>query len=322
MVFKKLILTLFCFAALSTIAPVAAQQTRAGDSWLDRPLANWNRRAGGFPLLPRPPTVQGESATASRCREQARQPASAAERALVRRGWMLYGATQSYGRTKIVTALSGFDGMCRPLGFHAFVYWEGRYAGTLSPAPMDSRTDGALTNIRPVSETSIAADFARYSERDAPCCPSRSSAVLYTLRRDDIPDLTPARVTTTATCRTGEQADSGDNATSLFDRRWVLTEIGEQRLSADKPYIEFDREQRRASGDSGCNRFSGGFEMNGTSLKFSRIASTRRACLSEEANRLETNLLRSLEATTRFDAQGNTLRLYADDRLILVFAGR
>lgn len=68
---------------------------------------------------------------------------------------MLYGAVQSYGPTKVVTAMSGFDGMCRPLGYQAFVCWEGRYAGTLSPAAMNSRTDGMLMNIRLVSATPV-----------------------------------------------------------------------------------------------------------------------------------------------------------------------
>ena len=77
---------------------------------------------------------------------------------------MLYGSVQSYGLTRVVTAMSGVDGMCRPLGYQAFIYWEGRYAGTLSPTPMNSRTDGAITNIRLVSGTRIFAEFARYAE--------------------------------------------------------------------------------------------------------------------------------------------------------------
>ena len=78
------------------------------------------------------------SSTESRCREEVRQPASAAERAVVRKGWKLYGPVQSYGTTIVFTALAGFDGMCRPLGYQAFLYSEGRYAGTLSPVPMNS----------------------------------------------------------------------------------------------------------------------------------------------------------------------------------------
>ena len=115
-------------------------------SWLDRSLSNWNRDGKVLPELPEPAT-QSSPQPESRCREEVRQPTSAAERAVVRRGWKLYGPVQSYETTMVFTALAGFDGMCRPLGYQAFVYSEGRYAGTLSPVPMNSRTDGSLTRV-------------------------------------------------------------------------------------------------------------------------------------------------------------------------------
>ena len=237
---------------------------------------------------------------------------------------MLYGPVRSHGETRIMMALAGFDGMCRPLGFQAFVYWEGKYAGTLSPVPMNSRTDGSLTDIRLTSAANISADFARYSESDALCCPSRISSVLYNLKLDDMPTVTPTNVTYRATSQTGKPANSGsDNReASLFGKRWILTEMEERTFSASEPYIEFDRDQTRASGSTGCNRFSGAFEIEGSRLKLSRIASTRRACLDGEVQHVEMSFLQLLEATTRYEVQGNRLHLYANDRLGLVFAGR
>ncbi len=47
---------------------------------------------------------------------------------------------------------------------------------------------------------------------------------------------------------------------------------------------------------------------------------TRRACLDAEVQQIENSFLKLLETTTRFEVQGNTLRLYANDRLVLVFA--
>jgi heat shock protein HslJ len=221
-------------------------------------------------------------------------------------------------------ALSGFDGMCRPLGFQAFVYWEGRYAGTLSPVPMNSRTDGSLTDIRFMNTAGISADFARYNETDALWCPSRISSVLYNLKLDDSPTLTPTNITHRPRGQTSEPANSGSDSgeASLFGKRWTLTEMEESRLSAGEPYIEFDRDQKRVSGSSGCNRLTGSFEIDGSRLKLSRIASTRRACLDGEVQRVEMSFLHPLEATTSFEVQGNTLRLYANDRLGLVFTGR
>jgi uncharacterized lipoprotein YbaY/heat shock protein HslJ len=322
MIHKYSIKTLFSITLFSVLTVLAAsfsasaQQSRANGSWLDRPLVNWNRAASGFPQLPRPVAVGG-AASDSRCFEQIRQPETAAERALTQRGWRLYGATQSFGQTKIVSALSGFDGMCRPLGFQAFVYWEGRYAGTLAPAAMDSRADGALTDFRLISPTNISAEFARYASSDALCCPSKISRVNYTLRRDDVPNTAPVSVMTDAACQTTGQTESpsgGSNADALAGRRWVLTDIGNQRVSADKPFIEFNNQERRVSGDAGCNLFSGGYETSGARLKFTNVAGTLRACIDARANRLETRFLQTLSRVNEFTVTGDTLRLYANNR--------
>jgi hypothetical protein len=187
-------------AAGVLLSVTLTHQAHAQQGWLDRPLANWNRQGLALPQLPRP-VLQDDSTNIGRCRaDQVRKPANAAEKALAARGWLMYGPVYSYDSTRIVTALSGFDGMCRPLGYQAFVYWDGRYAGTLSPLPMNSRTDGALTSIHLTGPARFSADFARYRESDPLCCPSRVDSVAYELRRDDVPTLAATRVTQTVAC--------------------------------------------------------------------------------------------------------------------------
>jgi heat shock protein HslJ len=305
--------------ALAALALAAPAQTYAADSWLDQSLTSWNREGTSLPQLPRAPAGAGDSPTVSRCREQMRQPASEDEQAVARNGWTVYGPVETNGKTTVSLAMSAVDGMCRPLGHQAFVYSEGKYAGTLSPAPMNSRSDGALTGVRLVSPTSLIAEFARYSASDPLCCPSAISTVQYRIGNDEVPALVATGVQTVATSQA--TAPPGDSA-SLFGRRWVLTEIGGQRMSSDKPWLEFEEKSRRVSGDSGCNRVSGALEVSGTTLKFSRMISTRRACLDDEANRLETNFLRGLEKITRFEMQQNVLRLFAGDNPSLVFAAK
>jgi heat shock protein HslJ len=306
------------FALLSVVMPVMAQ-TRHQDSWLDRPLINWNRVSRRLAQPPRPPAPD-DSDNANRCRRQVRRPTNAAERVLVQRGWMMYGPAYSYGGTGIVTGLSSFDGMCRPIGFQAFVYTAGRYAGTLSPTLMNSRSDGSLTDVHVSSATSISADFARYRDSDPLCCPSRISSVAYSLRRDGT--LIPRRVRHRPVSETSEQNPKPEAQTSaLLGKRWTLTQLEERRLSPGRAYIQFVGDQNRASGSGGCNSFAGTFEIDGSALSLSRIASTKRACLDAELQRLETEFLRVLETTTRFEVQDNRLRLYAGDRLILAFIG-
>jgi heat shock protein HslJ len=315
---------IFTFIIASVGFASGAQQTRAQSSWLDRRLSNWNRQSGNFPQLPRPPASRGESTNSRRCRQEVREPANAAERALVRRGWSLYGPVYSYGMTRIVTALSSFDGMCRPLGFQAFVYLEGRYAGTLSPAPMDSRSDGSLTDVHVNSATRISADFARYRDADPLCCPSRISSVVYNFPANDRPTISPRNVAHRPAGETTETdpPGSGDETASLFGKRWTLIQMERRRLSAGRAYVEFSGEQRRVSGSGGCNSFAATFDVDGSMLRLSPIASTKRACLDTELQRIETEFLRLLGTTTRFEVQGDTLRLYADDRLALAFVNR
>lgn len=118
------------------------------------------------------------------------------------------------------------------------------------------------------------------------------------------------------------QHTQAQNSLGLFGKTWTLTEMEGRKFSADKPNIEFNRDPKRVSGSSGCNRFSGTFEIHGSMVKFSRIAATKMACLDVEVQQVETTFLQLLETTTRFDVKGNTLRLYANHRLVLVFGER
>ena len=310
----------FSWLKLPIVSTVSAQQSaRPNGLWLDHTPVNWNRRMSG---LPRPVSSTGAAEVRTRCPDTVRPANSPAEHALARAGWMLYGKVQSNASTKVVLAMSGADGMCRPLGYQAFVYWDGRYAGTLSPAVMDSRTDGALTIIRLISPTSISAEFVRYNESDPRCCPTRISHVTYEVSHDEAPLVTAVNIKTVPTSAAGEGPGAGKSsvdATSLFGRRWNLTEMNGSAVGTTKPYIEFDREAKRVAGHGGCNRIAGGFEVNGTNLKFSRVISTKMACLDRETQQVETDFLKALEQTTSFTIQDDVLRLYAGGPPILTF---
>jgi hypothetical protein len=167
------------------------QDEGTGGSWLDHVPVNWNRRMRSLP----PPLSLGTlSGLSGHCLQSVRQAQSPFEQALVRAGWLLYEVVQSYGNTQVVMAMSGVDGMCRPLGYQAFVYWEGRYAGTLAPTLMNSRTDGALTQFQLESSSRIVAAFTRYREKDPLCCPSRISRVTYEVIQDDAPLVIPLSI--------------------------------------------------------------------------------------------------------------------------------
>lgn len=288
----------------------------SASSWLDQPLMPWNRPTPTvFPTLPKP----GPGENIEQCESVIRQPATAAERAIAKQGWHLVGDRRQEGRLQMILGASGFDGMCRPLGYQMFVYADGRYAGTLSPNLMDARTDGSLNDLRVISPTEIVADFARYSEADPLCCPSGTTTVTYTLRHDDIPDLMPTGVTT----RQNAQDSSMTPADTLFSTPWRLVRVGaesvpEESAMMDAPYIQFDAEEKRFFGSSGCNRYMGSFEQSDMTLNFSTVASTKRACL-DEIQKIEGELYQALERVTRFEIDQDQLHLYDDGEMVLVF---
>ena len=84
----------------------------------------------------------------------------------------------------MVQATAGYDGMCRPRAYQVFVFLHGVFAGTLSPGPMDSRTEGALSRVRLQDGRRLVADYLRYTPSDPLCCASRATAVVFEIDPD------------------------------------------------------------------------------------------------------------------------------------------
>src|SRR6185295_4691458 len=54
-------------------------------------------------------------------------------------------------------------------------------------------------------------------------------------------------------------------------------------------------EDGRASGSTGCNSYSGTYQVRGDNISFGRLISTKRACLDQNANQQESRFLSALE---------------------------
>jgi hypothetical protein len=163
-------------------------------SWLDAAKpAGWNKAGAAIPKAP-----AGDQSNFPRCSSQVRKPATREDKVVVAAGWRLFNAYQLYDGTSIVAAMSGADGMCRPTGYQEFVFVDGTFAGTLSPKPMDSRTDGAIEQVMLYDPSSINAPFLRYTDQDPLCCASRTSSVTYRIDRTSKgPVVVPVGVSTT-----------------------------------------------------------------------------------------------------------------------------
>ena len=73
--------------------------------------------------------------------------------------------------------------MCRPRQYQEFVFVRGIFAGTLSPVPMDSRTDGALGRVTIPAADRVQAEYSRYGATDPLCCPSRITTVVFEIEK-------------------------------------------------------------------------------------------------------------------------------------------
>ena len=169
-------ISIFLSIAILAFAGLCSAQS----SWLDRPMGrNWNAGVTDVPQAPRVLVAISE-----RCRDQIRTPDSLSDRAVTRAGWSLFGASQTFGQATVTGAMASTDVQCRPTQYNYFVFVNNRFAGTLSPDMMISRTDSSIVDVNLLSETAITAEFARYRSSDPASSPSQRSVVIYRINRE------------------------------------------------------------------------------------------------------------------------------------------
>ena len=186
------------------VAPVPV--AFADGAWLDGPLPSWN--APGQPV-PGPTEAVNRANADPRCLSSARPRDTAEDTQVEQAGWILVDAYTAGWETRIVRGTSRFDGMCRPNNFQVFVFYQGVFAGTLSPQEMMARTDGALGEVALFGPGALGGPiqlmgtFQRYTQQDPLCCPSARTRVTYSLvlengqpvvratRADAVPTMPP-----------------------------------------------------------------------------------------------------------------------------------
>ena len=120
-------------------------------------------------------------------------------------------------------------------------------------------------------------------------------------------------------------AASGGEVTqaTLGSGQWLLTEITGQKIktNAERPaYLVFG-EGNRMSGSGGCNRLAGEYRLASGRIHFSRMISTKMACLDMRA---EDALLAALPTVTScsLSESGDVLTLYNDDGVVVAVLRR
>ena len=121
-----------------------------------------------------------------------------------------------------------------------------------------------------------------------------------------------------------ERKDLNTGQQVLAGTDWKLVSMG--RVGADDTSVtgnpitlKFGNDGR-ISGSGGCNSFGGTFSVEGDSIKFGQIFSTRRACIDEKGNKQESAYLAALQSASRFRVTDRQLSIYYDEgRSLLEF---
>jgi putative lipoprotein len=100
---------------------------------------------------------------------------------------------------------------------------------------------------------------------------------------------------------------------------WTLIRLGDEAIPTGphdpEPNIEFNPKEHRVGGSGGCNRLMGNYELDGESLRFSKMATTMMAC--EKGMDLEKNFLAALDEVRTWKLGILYLDLFAENGELL-----
>ncbi|MFL2547024.1 MAG: META domain-containing protein [Candidatus Rariloculaceae bacterium] len=109
-----------------------------------------------------------------------------------------------------------------------------------------------------------------------------------------------------------ETCGARQSMSELHGTNWVLTRLGGHPVIANAnsrpPRLMLSSSENNASGFSGCNNFSGGYEIDGSSISFGPLAVTMMAC--SEGGDTESAFLDARGSTTSWRRIRHHLELY------------
>lgn len=215
--------------------------------------------------------------------------------------------------------LEGADQIDRPGG--DFVSLNGSFEGLFTPGPPPFFTDCVSGEVyRFAASTAADSLFVGYTRLDLNGAPVGVTVEGHTLAA---PDGTPSiRISGFRSFQ--RLAGCGEPMTdvALDQTEWELTQVlGRPVAEGSGASILFDRAENRVSGSTGCNSFTGAWEVVGTLLSLDGVGMTRMACPSELAQ-LETDVLEAFRLTGSYRILGDELQLIGDSGPVAVYRAR
>jgi heat shock protein HslJ len=105
---------------------------------------------------------------------------------------------------------------------------------------------------------------------------------------------------------------------------WELVELQGQTAPTGaggrRATMRFEADTARVGGFAGCNRYGGTYTLDGSSLRFGPLISTKMAC--NEGMELEVRLTSALQTTRQYELTSTQLRLIGDAGPVARFTRR
>ena len=123
-------------------------------------------------------------------------------------------------------------------------------------------------------------------------------------------------------CMKRETAVSDADIHRIQGVSWYLTQVGGSLVSPEdgkQPHMTLDPAKQQVTGFAGCNNFFGNYELDGTSVSFGPLGTTRMACPDPETG-LETKLFEALQRTRKWKIEGGDLLLLKTDDVLARFS--
>jgi putative lipoprotein len=131
------------------------------------------------------------------------------------------------------------------------------------------------------------------------------------------PSIMVVRVAAAATSSAASDATDAHSGLAGTYRVTTLKGAAAPAGMGDQPLtVTFDRDQQQIAGFSGCNRFTGSFEVDGDRLSIGGMASTMMAC--PDGMEVERNFLAALATVTGHAREGGAVLLTGEDGVVLM----
>ncbi|KAA5532775.1 META domain-containing protein [Paenimyroides baculatum] len=108
--------------------------------------------------------------------------------------------------------------------------------------------------------------------------------------------------------------------TFIDGKKWKLIKLNDWVDDFPDAYIQFDLAEKKASGNNGCNDFTGIFKPENERALISNLHTKRKKCKNDASSEIQTSMMKYLnDEELRFDVADQTLNFYKDNQLVMIF---